>query len=345
METIKRYFANPIIAGSVGFVLGLIIGLVVLGWWLFPVQWTDASPADLYSEAKDTYLRTCIDAYGYNGNSAAAKSCYDSLGADAPQVLQKIVMSPEPQDKNLVTAFANVALSPAAAAAVVQPGQVGTPAPGQAEQPLAASATPAAAKAARPAWFGLLCGGFIIVLFIVGALWLLTRFGILKLDKIFKPSASGKNQQENVDYDTGDVPPISRNMASYQLGNDLFDEVYSIESNGDFMGEYGVAIADFTGVGGPKKVSAFEVWLFDKSNIPTTTKVLMSEQAFADNNRRQKLEAKGETLLAERDRPVVLETNSLRLAARIVDMSYGQGASGSYFERFVLELKVWQLEG
>jgi len=56
-------------------------------------------------------------------------------------------------------------------------------------------------------------------------------------------------------------------VSSYSLGDDLFDDVFSIEADGQFLGEYGVAIADATGVGGPKKVSAFEVWLFDKNHI------------------------------------------------------------------------------
>jgi hypothetical protein len=40
---------------------------------------------------------------------------------------------------------------------------------------------------------------------------------------------------------------------------------------------------------------------------------------------------------------VVLETASLQLVARVVDMAYGEGAmpAESYFENLVLELAVW----
>jgi hypothetical protein len=39
----------------------------------------------------------------------------------------------------------------------------------------------------------------------------------------------------------------------------------------------------------------------------------------------------------------VLETQTLKLTARIVDMGYGDGSMPpeSYFDRFILELAVW----
>jgi hypothetical protein len=345
METIKRLLANPIVTGVLGLLVGIFIGLVILGWWLFPVQWSDAAPSDLRSDAKVTYLRACIDAYGYNGDSARAKACYDSLGADAAQSLDQIVNNPATQDAKLVAAYGNIALAQVAGEEVAaeQPAVEGQPQAGETAMELPKQGgEEEQTKSGAPSWFTLICVGGLILAAILALLAVLNRFGILKLGSIFQPASEKKAGPQEPDDSVEEAPPISRNIASYQLGNDLFDEVYSIEDQGEFLGEYGVAIADFGGVGGPKKVSAFEVWLFDKNHIPTTTKVLMSEQAYADGSKRQKLEAKGETLLAEPDRPVVLETNTLRLVARIVDMTYGQGAAGSFFDRFVLELKVWQ---
>jgi hypothetical protein len=39
----------------------------------------------------------------------------------------------------------------------------------------------------------------------------------------------------------------------------------------------------------------------------------------------------------------LLETASLQLQAKVIEMVYGQGAlpTGSYFERLTLELSVW----
>jgi hypothetical protein len=153
-------------------------------------------------------------------------------------------------------------------------------------------------------------------------------------------------QAEWTDYATaGEQAPMAQFMASYKAGDDLFDDSFSIDSPaGEFLGECGVGISETIGVGEPKKVTAFEVWLFDKNDIQTVTKVLMSAHAFSDPTIRQKLEAKGEPFQADAGGQTVLETATLRLVARVVDMSYGQGAlpESSFFESLILELAIWQ---
>ena len=54
----------------------------------------------------------------------------------------------------------------------------------------------------------------------------------------------------------------------------------------------------------------------------------------------------GEPFQADPGAEVVLETATLRLVARVVDMAYGSGAmpANSYFERVTLELALWQRE-
>jgi hypothetical protein len=133
-------------------------------------------------------------------------------------------------------------------------------------------------------------------------------------------------------------------MTTYNLGNDLYDDSFSIDSQaGEFLGECGVGISETVGVGEPKRVTAFEVWLFDKNDIQTVTKVLMSQHAFSDEATKQRLAAKGEPIPAEAGREMELETATLRLQARVVDMSYGSGAlpPESFFDRMTLELTAW----
>jgi uncharacterized membrane protein affecting hemolysin expression len=95
--------------------------------------------------------------------------------------------------------------------------------------------------------------------------------------------------------------------------------------------------------GDPKKVTAFEVWLFDKNDIQTVTKVLMSSHAINDAAIRQRLASKGEPVLVEPGQKILLETATLQLEAHVIEMVYGQGAlpSGSFFERMTLELAVY----
>ena len=127
-------------------------------------------------------------------------------------------------------------------------------------------------------------------------------------------------------------------MASYKFGDDLFDNSFTIDSaSGEFLGECGVGISETIGVGEHKKVTAFEVWLFDKNDIQTVTKVLMSAHAFNDPTIRQRLEAKGEPVLFDPGMDTVLETQTLQLVARVVDMDYGNGTmpDESYFDHMV----------
>jgi hypothetical protein len=138
--------------------------------------------------------------------------------------------------------------------------------------------------------------------------------------------------------------PLATFRTIYSLGDDLYDDSFSIESpSGDFLGECGVGIGDFIGVGEPKKVSAFEVWLFDKNDIQTVTKVLMSDYAFNDPDSRNRLAAKGDPVVAQPGGVIELETASLMVEARIVDLTYGEGAlpSQSFFERVAVELRAW----
>ncbi len=139
-------------------------------------------------------------------------------------------------------------------------------------------------------------------------------------------------------------PPLAQFMTTFRLGDDLYDDSFSIDSpSGEFLGECGVGITEIIGVGDPKKVSALEVWLFDKNDIQTITKVLMSAHAFNDAATRQRLASKGETILVEAGQRFLMETATLQLEARVVDMVYARDAlpESSHFSRLTLEISVW----
>lgn len=148
---------------------------------------------------------------------------------------------------------------------------------------------------------------------------------------------------------TGLEPPIVQFMTTYLHGDDLYDDSFSIEtSSGEFLGETGVSISETIGSGSDaKRATAFEVWLFDKNDIRTVTKVLMSDHAFNDDALRTKLETKGEAILASPGDKLVLETATLRIHARVVDLAYGSGPlpPNSFFERITIELAAWKRQG
>ncbi len=138
--------------------------------------------------------------------------------------------------------------------------------------------------------------------------------------------------------------PVGQYMSTYIMGDDLYDDSFSIETaSGEFLGETGSGISKTIGVGDPKKVTATEVWVFDKNDIKTVTKVLMSEHAYNDEGIRAELAPKGEAVLAKQGGIVLLETQTLTVQARIVDLAYGSGSlpPNSFFERLTVEISAW----
>jgi hypothetical protein len=146
---------------------------------------------------------------------------------------------------------------------------------------------------------------------------------------------------------TGDRPLKSFNTP-YVLGDDYFDPSFSIEIGQDFLGECGIGISETLGAGDPKKVAAFEAWLFDKSDIRTVTKVMASEYAYDDPDLMAKLEPKGEVVMMQPGQEIILETTALRVKARIRELEYAQGASlppNSFVQRINFELQAWVKQG
>jgi hypothetical protein len=122
-----------------------------------------------------------------------------------------------------------------------------------------------------------------------------------------------------------DLPPDALGLfeAEYHLGDDDFDCSYSLESeDGDFMGECGIGISDVLDVDGAQKVNAFEVWLFDKGDIRTVSKILVSDYTFENEALNARLSAKGDLVVAQTGSSFTLETLTLQVTVTITDVAY-----------------------
>jgi hypothetical protein len=143
-------------------------------------------------------------------------------------------------------------------------------------------------------------------------------------------------------------PPLAQYVTQYALGDDRYDMSFSIEQgNGDFLGECGVGISETIGVGNPDKVTALEVWLFDKNDIRTLTKVFMSDYCYNDPALRAKLAPKGEAVMIKKGEVVALTTQTLKVNARVIDLQYGSGnlPQNSFFQQVKIELAAWSISG
>lgn len=135
-------------------------------------------------------------------------------------------------------------------------------------------------------------------------------------------------------------------VARYNLGDKDYDINFVIETpTAEFLGECGVAVSEVLDDGPPQRVTALEIWLFDKDDIRTVTKVLLSAHAAVDEAIRSRLAPKGEAVEAREGETIELETASLVVQARLREVGYGwdpQYPEKSYFERVVIELVPMQ---
>lgn len=339
METIKNYLNQPIIAGAVGLVIGVLFGLIVLGWWLFPVQWTDGSPADLTYDYQVDYMRMAIDSFNQNGDGALAQVRYNSLGEDAATIYSEIVANPAGQTNEVITAFGTVV--GASQVVVATPVEGGLPT----ATVFPEEETGGGGLGSILPW---ICGLGLLILLAAGAIFYFFFYRPQREElpeEEFESMPARSSQAEiAVEEPAKGLPPTAKFMASYHLGDELYDESFSIDSpSGEFLGECGVGVSETIGVGETRKVTAFEVWLFDKNDIQTVTKVLMSSYAYSDTEIRNRLSAKGEPVMVAPGSSIMLETQALYMSAKVIDMGYGDGSMPpeSFFDRFILELAVW----
>ncbi len=336
---IVDYLKRPAVAAIVAGILGLIIGLV-WAWLVQPVQWTNVPPTKLGSTYQEQYLRMAIDSYQARPDDALAKQRFSDLGTAGPAILETIKNNPGSQDPNAILRFSQ--LVEGVTGVVTTP-----PAPGE-TPPAVATATAGPSNSGTLTF--LVIFGAIIALALIGFVLIRYIFPLLRTRGSGTQTAAMRarditSQTAMTDYAArGEEAPIAQFVTTYVLGDDLFDDSFSIDSpSGEFLGECGIGISETIGVGEPKKVQAFEVWLFDKNDIQTVTKVMMSPHAYNDTATFQRLQAKGEPFMVEKGKQVVLETAALQLVATVSDMEYGQGAlpEQSYFDRLTLEIAVW----
>lgn len=332
MEMLRERLKNPIVAAVSGFVLGLIIGLPILGWWLWPVRWINAEPRHLRPDLKTDYLCMVIDSYVKNQNQVNARARFELLGEEGEALLAALKPGQCNLSESDINQFRAALQGPVLPLPAVTPGT---------EQPAAAP---------RSSGVGLVIVLCLVTLAVGGVLVYLLVFrrqrGGPTTPSVVSQAREYSRQAEPTDYAAqGQQPPISQFMTTYVLGDDLYDDSFSIDSPaGEFLGECGVGISDTIGVGEPKRVTALEVWLFDKNDYQTVTKVLMTPHAYNDPAIRQRLESKGELIQVEPGQRITLEANTLVMEAHVADLVLGSGAlqPDSYFERITIELSVWQ---
>ncbi len=340
----------------ISLILGLVIGLMVIGWWIWPVQWYDAKTASLSPQYRQSYLNFAGTTYATGSMPIDQVAYFLGEGWSKDSILQTL-------DGMISSNYANNAtyLRTFRDALAAYPGPIG---------PEGARANPVGVNPTVAVILLLLA----IVLLIILLIWILMRLRrakpkqaavvtataagagagatVAEATPVVVPAVSraagGARTVEKTAWVGEDRPPMTQFVTTYAVGDDRYDMSSSIEtSSGDFLGECGVGISETIGIGSPEKVTALELWLFDKNDIRTLTKVLMSEHAYNDGAIRAKLAPKGDAVMIRKGDVVELVTQTLKLNARVVDLVYGSGGlpPNSFFQQVTLEIATWNLAG
>lgn len=326
MESSSR--TNLIIGIVVGLVLGLLLGLLLF-WVLFPVQWTDAHSYDLSPEARAEYMGLVADSFALNVDPAFAAEYLRQWTQEEKEqaVADAISMYDAAARPDKVQKLEDLAM----VLGIAEPG-VTPPAPQPTPQPTFLE------RVRVP------CLVFFVVLLVLVLGWIGLRIAMRQRPAKEAPAPAVQPiavPPPAEAWEGRGQPPLGHFITTYQLGEDTYDESFSIETPmGEFLGECGMGISEIIGTGEPDKVTAFEVWLFDKTDIRTVTKVLMSEHALHDDALRARLASKGDAVLAQPGSPFVLETSGLQVRVDVTELIYGEGElpPKSFFSKLTVEL-------
>ncbi|MBN1138161.1 MAG: hypothetical protein JXM73_16345 [Anaerolineae bacterium] len=323
-----------IVAAVGGLILGLLLGMLLF-WGVVPPKMGNPQTYDLAEEGKIQYVKLAADSY--------------ALDKDLTRV-QQFLSGWSPEEQQQAFSGATTSYEAEGRSDKIQKLNDLQLALGLTAIP-GATATPEAEPQAAPSK-GLLdrlkipCLVFVFVLLVL----VLAVIGLRLLRQRraaagFRPVTARPLPEAEAplpeEWRGIGQPPLGHFITTYKLGEDTYDESFSIETpTGDFLGECGVGISELIGKGEPDSVTAFEVWLFDKSDIRTVTKVLMSEYAYNDEQMRARLAPKGEAVLAEVGVPFMLETTGLQVQATVSDLQYGEGQMPpkSFFRQLTLGL-------
>jgi hypothetical protein len=382
MDKLREYLKDPKIVGIAALVIGILFGWLVIGWGLWPVQWADADLGHLREDLQERTMRQVIDAYAMNGDAEDAITSWAGFGDQAIEVYERVKTSGEIPEEH--TAYFEQLLTaqnlpfPTVESGITEGGETGQNditeeevTSGEEEAIVLPTEEPAVKKSTS--LLGLLLG-VLLVVFLAGAAALAYFFFFrgrkpqaparqrAGASQVSQPRAAGEMETDE-EFDTFETTDgivydddsfvsssgqhLRQFVTEYVYGNDLYDDTFSIDAaSGEFLGECGVGISDTLGSGEPKNVTAFEVWLFDKNDVQTVTKVLMTEYAMNNPGILQRLEVKGEPVQIRPDTIIELETATLKLEARILDVTYGHGGQDdrSFIQQMQVELTITSRE-
>ncbi len=342
------------------FVVGLLLGWLVIGWWIWPVTWANALPIDLSPEHRRTYVVGIAYAFQATGDVERARREMEALGGGIAQrqALEEALAAASPADRGALLELERALQLPL------------LPRP---------SASPGGASSWGPLLLGLLLGISLIGLGAAVLYLVRSGEGFLRVPAWARPAASGPPpgpapSAQPTAKPVVDVAPKARAAAeairpreeekplapegairfreklgsftpTFRRGIEEYTENFDLAApdGSEYEGDCGMGISE-TLEGDGDRVTALEVWLFDKSDIRTQTYVLASEYAYSDPVLRKRLSSHGPGVLARPGETFTIEGQSLVLVGKVLSVTYADEGElpQSVFEEVKVSLEVYR---
>ena len=178
--------------------------------------------------------------------------------------------------------------------------------------------------------------GMMLLLF-VGAILIFALRG--KRIPILSPETSSALRQPPERWQDEAELPIAQFSSTYMIGDDRYDVSFAIEHNKEYLGECGAGVGADAGKGKPRPVTALEAWMFDKNDVHTETKILLSRGVTLQPDQKNRLARKGELLVLEPGKIYLLQTQRLRLRIEALAVEYVPNTS--VLRQVRLKFGVW----
>ncbi len=234
---LELLFKKPLFVGILALIAGLSLGLL-WGWVIQPVTYTNTTPALMRSDLQEDYLRMAIDSFRVNPDPNLAVQRWKNLGPAAALAYSDIQQNPGTLDPAVIRAYGEVI-----------------------QTVLGSTPTKPAASGGSPVGIIILIVALVVLLVVVVAAGIFLRRLLgkrssgevtptMQMTEINREAEKSKTDFQSL----GVAQPITQNMTTYVMGDDLYDESFSIDTqSGDFLGEYGVGVSEIIGVGDPKR--------------------------------------------------------------------------------------------
>jgi|GEM_PF-867978 len=319
-KIVDKIRAFPIPAMGLAFLAGLLLGWLAIGWWIWPVSWTDADPWDLRAEHQERYVDLVAKGYA---QARDAKQAKEALAGWDEETLADLLTTMQDQapDSEARRQLADLALTLGLprSEAIAPPGLRTSPA----VPPLRSR---------------------LVAVFVTAGVALAVAVLVIVAISTRPWESAAKWAQRVQRAQAAEAPPLipGRFVSVYARDRDDYADYFPIEApDGQFLGECGLSIGCVLGRETPRQVTALEMVLFDSLDHCTETRMLMSRYAHENAALRQELVTRGGLIPAEPGTQVSVETNNLHMLATVTDVEYvDQEPAEGVFQRVVVDLDV-----